>query len=103
MQGLGQNPRPIVLDRPEQRTFQVLLVPGGLQIGGNKPLRQDMQRQIADLVSFPFHTDMQHPFSVVDWSPLLCMPQPIHNEFSAFTEPRRHRRRMCLCKKIVRE
>ena len=66
MQGLGQNPRPVVLDWPEQRTFQVLLVPGGLQIGGNKPLCQDMQRQLAYLVPFPFYTDMQHPFSLVN-------------------------------------
>jgi hypothetical protein len=66
MQGLGENPRPVVLDWSKHGTFQVRLVPGGLQVGGNKPLCQDIQRQIADLIPFPCHTDMQHPFSSVD-------------------------------------
>lgn len=66
MQGLSKDSRPIVLDRPEQRTFQVFLVPGCFQIGGNKPLCQDMQRQIANFISFAFHADMENSFPLVD-------------------------------------
>lgn len=65
VQGLGQGPGAIVLHRLEQRPVELAGMPGGRQVSGNQPLRQDVQRQIAHLIPFPFHAQMCDPFPLM--------------------------------------
>jgi len=66
MQRLGQGLGAVVFHRTEQGAFEVLGMPGLLQIRVNQPLRRHMQRQVAHFVALAFHSDMGHAFALVD-------------------------------------
>jgi hypothetical protein len=53
VQGLRQGLGVVVFNRPKQRPVELLGMPGGLQIGGDEPLRQDTQQQVAHLIPLP--------------------------------------------------
>ena len=41
-------------------------MPGRPPVGGDQPLRQDVQRQVAHFVPLPFDAQMRHPVPLVD-------------------------------------
>ena len=66
MQGLGERLGAVVLHGAKEWTFQVLGVPGVLQIRGDEPLRQLMRAP--DSAPYPpsLPRGLRHPFPLVD-------------------------------------
>src|SRR5205085_12345516 len=65
MQMLRQNFGDVVLDRPKERTIEILLVRGDIQILCDESLRFEAHRDVAYLVAFAMDTKVQHAFALL--------------------------------------
>src|SRR6266446_4911356 len=65
MQMFGEYLGDVILYRPEERTFKIILVLGSIQILRDESLCFQADRDVAGLVSLAMHAKVQHAFPLL--------------------------------------